>query len=122
MADRTSIFTTDARLCPGADACAWPGICLPGRCIAAEAAASPNFSVFSSHERSNLAVLVPHCPPGLALLRGLPDGRELPPDRQPAAPRHLPRGGHLLAALAWCLACWAALGGAAWMAHWLIYN
>lgn len=105
-----------------AEICCFPGSCLPGRCIAAEAAASPNFSIFSSWRRCELSLvpLAPHCPPELTLLRALPDGDSTPPDRLPAAPRHLPRGGHLLATLAWALACWAALGTAAWALHWMI--
>lgn len=107
-----------------AEICSFPGACLPGRCIAAETAASPNFSIFSSWRRCELSLipLAPHCPPELTLLRGgLPDERTEPPDRQPIPqPRHLPRGGHLLAALAWALACWAAIGTAAWALHWLV--
>lgn len=66
--------------------------------------------------------LSPHCPPELALLRALPDCDPEPPDRQPAAPRPLPRGGHLLAAVAWICAVWVALGTAAWVLHWMICN
>lgn len=79
-----------------ADICCFPGSCLPGRCIAAEAAASPNFSLFSSWRRSELALapLAPHCPPELALLRVLPDYDPEPPDRQPIGhrPRRWARG------------------------------
>lgn len=104
--------------------CVFPGSCLPGRCIAAETAASPNFSIFSSWKRCELALvpLAPHCPPELTLLRGLPDEWTEPPDRQPSAPRHLPRGVHIIAVAAWICAAWVALGTAAWVLHWIICN
>lgn len=106
--------------CPSPDACGWPRLCLPGRCIAAETIGSPHAGMFRWPAPVPLA---PHCPPELTLLRGgLPDDWTETPDRQPAAPRHLPRGGHLLAVLVWACACWLALGTAAWAIHWIIFS
>lgn len=65
-----------------------------------------------------------HLPPGLALLRGLPDEWAQPPDRMPSAPRSWRRslswrGALFLGALVWICAAWTAIGAAVWVLHWI---